>query len=348
MKMVNVAIAGCGSITRQRHAPEYSQNMDCKITGFYDFVPSRSQELVDQYGGKVYQTFEELLADDLVDAVSICTANAFHVPMSIQALQAGKHVLCEKPMANTAEEAEAVLTAVKTSGKYFMIGHNQRLAPAHVQAEQLLRQGEIGKVLTFQTCFGHAGPENWGIVKGNTTWFFDKKMTFFGCLGDLGVHKIDLIRFLLKDEFQDVSAFAETLDKKNSSGEPIDVDDNVICLLRTKSNVIGTLTASWTHYGEEDNSTTLYGTEGIMKIYQSAEVPLEIIKKDQSRVQYQSGRIATNTEQVKSWVIDLFVDSIEKNQNPPISGEDGVHSILVVDAILKSVKSRNVVVIHGK
>jgi predicted dehydrogenase len=341
--MINVAIAGCGSITRFRHAPEYSENQECTIAGFYDAVSDRAQELVDQYGGQLYLSFDDLLNDPRVDAVSICTANKYHAAMSIQALKAGKHVLCEKPMSQTIQEAEDMIRAAAESKKYLMIGHNQRLSPAHVKAFELVKNGEIGTVLTFKTCFGHGGPERWSIDKNNSTWFFDKTFTAVGSLGDLGVHKIDLMRWLLQDEFAEVSAMTAVLDKRISSGELIGVDDNVVCLLKTKSGKIGTLTTSWTYYGEEDNSTTLYGTKGIMKIYAQEDFPIVVTKKDGSSAYFKVGKIATNDDQTKSGIIDLFVASINNGHEPPINGFDGLSSIKVMNAILESAEKKCII-----
>ena len=88
-----------------------------------------------------------------------------------------------------------------------------------------------------------------------------------GVLADLGIHKLDLIQFLLHRKVVEITCKLETLDKTGPDGNPINVDDNAFCILKMDNGIIGTLTASWTYYGEEQNSTTLYGTDGIMKIY---------------------------------------------------------------------------------
>lgn len=93
---------------------------------------------------------EALLASD-VDAVSVCVANNAHAAVSIQALQAGKHVLCEKPMATTPEDCRAMVEAAEKAGKYLMIGLNQRFAKAHVNAKELLEAGEIGRLICYET-----------------------------------------------------------------------------------------------------------------------------------------------------------------------------------------------------
>ena len=132
------------------------------------------------------------------------------------------------------EGARKIIEAGRKAGKILMIGHDQRLAPGHRKAKEILESGELGRVITFQTAFGHKGPEYWSENKTPATWFFDRNRSVFGASGDLGIHKIDLIRYLLGDEIEEVSSFPGTLDKKLANGELIPVNDNMICLLRTK------------------------------------------------------------------------------------------------------------------
>ena len=138
---IKVGIIGCGKIAQVRHIPEYAANPDAEVYGFYDINLARAEELAQKYGGKAYASYEELLADPEIAAVSVCAANHAHAEISIAALKAGKHVLCEKPMAVTLEECEAMVAAAKESGKYLMIGQNQRLAKAHAKAKELIEQG---------------------------------------------------------------------------------------------------------------------------------------------------------------------------------------------------------------
>ena len=199
--MLKVGLIGCGSITKQRHAYEYAHNENVEIAGFFDLRKERAQELSDIFGGKVDESVDEMLADPEIDAVSVCVANAFHAENSIKALDAGKHVLCEKPMATTIEECEAMLEAAKRNNKHLLIGQNQRLNPTHQYAKELISSGKYGKVICFQTTFGHGGPESWSADKSANTWFFKKDKAAFGSMADLGIHKLDLIRYLVGDDY---------------------------------------------------------------------------------------------------------------------------------------------------
>jgi UDP-N-acetylglucosamine 3-dehydrogenase len=334
--MVTVGIAGCGSITRFRHAPEYASNVNAKIVGFYNPTIERAEEMVKLYGGKVYGSYEEMLEDSSINAISVCSSNASHASMTTKALEAGKHVLCEKPMATKIEDALLMIEAANQAGKYLMVGHNQRFATAHVKAKEILASGELGKVLTFRTTFSHKGPEHWCADKSMSSWFFKKDEAFVGALGDLGTHKIDLIRWLTGDEITEVNAYMATLDKRDNEGNFVEVEDNVVSIMKTKSGIIGTLTFSWTNYGEEDNSTILYCSNGVMKIYDNPEFALEVIKKNGEKVQYNIGEIQTNTRQTKSGVIDAFVESIEKGMKPEVPGEEALASMKVIDACIES------------
>jgi predicted dehydrogenase len=337
---IRVGVVGCGSISEFRHAPEYWANEDAEIVAFYDPKRERAERLVKKYGGIAAGDFKDITRDPSIDAISDCSTNEMHHVISTDALEHGKHVLCEKPMATTLEDAQKMIEASKKAGKILMIGHNQRLAPGHRKAKEILESGELGKVITFQTVFGHRGPEYWSENKTLTTWFFDRNRSVFGAPGDLGIHKIDLIRYLLSDEIEEVSSLTGTLDKKLANGEPIPVNDNMLCLLRMKRGAMGTLAASWTYYGPEDNSTTLYCEKGIMKIYGDPVYQVVVSKRDGDAAHYKVGQIQTNESQSNSGVIDAFISCIINKTPPPVSGEDGFKGLQVVFAAIESSRKR--------
>ena len=334
--MIHVGIIGCGKIAQVRHIPEYADNPHVKLTAFFDLNYERAEALAKQYGGKVYRSAEELLAASDVDAVSVCVANHAHADITVKALKAGKHVLCEKPMATTLEECEAMVQAAKESGKYLMIDHNQRLAKAHMVAKELIDQGLIGRIVTFRTTFGHGGPETWSMDPGKNVWFFDKKLAVMGAMADLGIHKTDLIIYLTGQHVVRTTARLLTLDKCGMDGTPIAVDDNAICIYEMSGGTFGTMTASWTHYGAEDNSTVLYGTKGIMRIYDDPNHSITVKLADGTEKIYDVEAIQTNDNQTKSGMMDLFVDCIETNTPPAISGES---ALLAMRAVFASVRS---------
>lgn len=334
--MKNIGIIGCGKIAQVRHIPELADNPDARIVGYYNPTQSRAEQMAKQYGGKVYPTLTDLLADPEIEAVVMSLANQAHAEVTIQALQAGKDVLCEKPMATTIEECEAMVAAAEKAGKVLMIAQNQRLAKAHEKARQLIADGAIGKVLTFRTTFGHGGPETWSINPGKGTWFFNKEKAAMGAMADLGIHKTDLIQYLLGEQVVKVSAEITTLDKTGENGELIEVDDNAICIYTMESGIIGTMTASWTYYGAEDNSTILYGTKGIMRIYDNPAYAIQLIAQDGTCTNMDVEQIQTNDNQTKSGMTDLFVETLEKNLEVAISGKEVLAAMRAIFAAIQS------------
>lgn len=329
MSKVRVAVIGCGSISKHRHIPEYADNSNVELVAFVDPVIERAEEYAAKHGGKAYADYEIMLAEVKPDAVSVCTPNYLHAPMSIAAANAGAHVLVEKPMAVTDEEAAAMNEAAAKNGVKLMVGHNQRLMPPHVKAKQILDSGVLGKVLTFRTSFGHPGPDGWSI-DGAGSWFFRKNEAIMGAMGDLGVHKSDLIRYLLNDEVSEVAAFIATIDK------PGDVDDNANVIVRMKSGAIGSLVASWTYYKGEDNSTVLWCEKGVMKIGTHPEDQVIVELRDGSVEKHKVGEISTNTKQLSSGIVDAFIDSIINDTVPAISGEEGRKSLKVILSAFES------------
>src|SRR5699024_7578948 len=287
--MINVGIIGCGSIGVKRHIAEYSENKDVRLVAFCDRVYSRAEEQKVLHGGTAYEDYRELLADDSVVAVSVCTPNYIHSEIAIAALEAGKHVLCEKPMGVTLSEMYAMIEAEERSagelmichnrrsvkehevarawiegeercGEQLMIGHNERFVKEHEVAKEWIASGRLGKIYAFRTTVGHGGPEGWS-VDGRDSWFFKESQAAMGAMGDLGVHKADLIRFLLDEEVTEVGGMISKKAKDLSN-----VDDNAVCVLRTESGIIGTLQASWSFYGTEDNSTVIDGEKGVLRL----------------------------------------------------------------------------------
>ena len=301
---------GCGKIAQVRHIPELAAHPLAEIAGYYNPTESRARQMAGLYGGKVYGSIDEMLSDPSVDAVVVSLANSAHADVSIRALRAGKDVLCEKPMATTLEECEAMVDAAGRSGRLLMIAQNQRRAPAHRKARELIVQGAVGKVLTFRTTFGHAGPESWSVNPGKGTWFFSKEKAAMGVMADLGVHKADIISYLLGTRITGVGALLSTLDKTGPDGKPIEVEDNSLCLFRMEDGVIGTMTASWTYYGAEDNSTVIYGTGGILRVYDVPGSPLRLVRPDGSVQDFDVEAIQTNDNQTSSGIAEAFVSSL--------------------------------------
>ena len=344
--MLKIGVIGCGKITQVRHAPEYDENPNCQLVAWYDAIPERAQEMADKFGGVVCQSVEELLKQEL-DAVSVCVANADHASVTIKALEAGCHVLCEKPMATTLEDCIAMAETAKRTGKRLMLGHNQRYAKSHVKAREMIEAGEIGKIVAFHTTFAHPGPEGWtGLAN---SWFFDKSRAAFGAMADLGIHKTDLLHYLLGESIVSVTAMMGAVDKTYPDGSPISVDDNALCIYRSESGALGQMHVSWTNYGEEDNSTILFGTKGKLRLYDDPEYSVIFEPRDGSEPlklvidEMTSNKKQTTGGRTSTGVIDAFVDSLLTGKPTVADADEALKAMRVIFAADKSAREGHAV-----
>ena len=218
-----------------------------------------------------HETVEELLANKSVDAVYIAVPNKFHVPLAIQALEAGKHVLLEKPFAMNVGEAEMAIEAAKASGKVLTVGMNQRFTADSQKIKQLVEEGVLGEI--------YHGKAYWrrrsGIPKLGT-WFGNRAMSGGGCLYDIGVHMLDLCLYTM-DNFEPISVSGATYTKFGNRGlgeggwglsdrseATFDVDDFASAFIRFANGATVTLDASWAAHQAQDSleNVELFGTEG--------------------------------------------------------------------------------------
>jgi len=338
-KQVRVGVIGCGAIGQRRHLPEYAARDDVEIVAVCDIKLARAKEAAEKFGaGTAIKKHADLLKLEL-DAVSVCTPNYLHAPQSIDALKAGCHVLCEKPMAASVAEAKAMITTAKRAKKQLMVGHNQRFAAAHVRGKELYKAGEVGKALGFSTSFAHPGPESWS-MDGENGFFFKKRQAIIGALGDLGVHKIDLVRWFLEDEVAVAAAMAATVEKPNCT-----VDDTAYGVFTMASGIIGQMWAGWTLKAGEANGTMIACEKGVIKLYENPDFTVVVQKSNGENMFIQSGAIQTNEEggQSASGVIDAFVDSIQSGKANPVPGEEGARSLAAIMACVESAKSKKFV-----
>lgn len=346
--MLRIGIIGCGKITQVRHAPEYADHAACTIAAWYDALPERAQAMAERYGGRACESIDELLSMKL-DAVSVCVANRAHAEVAIRALEAGCHVLCEKPMAVTMDECEQMLAAAKRTGKVLMIGHNQRFNKAHKEARRMLKSGEWGKPIGFRTTFAHPGPEGW--TGQQNSWFIQKNQSAFGVLADLGIHKTDLLHFLLDEPIVSVTAMMGTVDKRYPEGGLIDVEDNALCIYRTQSGAMGQMHVSWTNYGSEDNATRIYTTKGVLRLYEDPKYSLIFERSDGETLRLALDEMTTNEKQTagqreNTGVIDAFVESILTGKPSIADAAECIQAMRVVFAAVHSAQEGRTVEIQ--
>lgn len=247
-----VGVIGAGAIAQACHIPGYVNSPRAEFVAFTDPEPARHVEVREQFGDAAgYRDYRDMLASEDLDVVSVCTPNKYHADATIAALEAGCHVLCEKPMALTLKEADRMAEAAKAARKKLMIGFTHRLCAGSERCKELLRKKSLGQPFMMRVRFAHGGPfPGWA----KSDWFYDPVRAGGGALLDMGIHAIDLCLWLM-GPVASVSAQAKTLIKK------IDVDDNALLQLEFASGALGYIEVGWTSK-PGFTGFEIYGTEG--------------------------------------------------------------------------------------
>ena len=308
-----------------------------------------------------------------IDVIDICTPNFLHAPIAIAAAKAGKHVICEKPLANTLPEAKQMLAAVKKAGIKHMCGFSYRFAPAVQTIQKMVSDGELGEIFHFRAAY----QQDW-IVDPDfpLVWRLKKKHTGSGALGDIGAHITDLCQFLVGD-LDEVCATMQTFIKKRPLADQdtgisggnrkkskkmgtVDVDDAAIFLARIKnSNTLATFEATRFAPGRRNyNTFEIYGSKGSVtwnqesmnefQYFTQADPPLRQgfrtvqacdAGHPYTEAWWPAGHIIGYEHLFVHEMFD-FVNNIRKKAAPYSTFEDAVKCQQVLDAIERSAKSK--------
>ncbi len=257
-----------------------------------DVTEALAREAAERFGFEEWTTdWRAAVSRPDVDAVDIVTPNDSHAEIAIAAAQAGKHILSEKPLARTGDEARTMLDAVRKAGVIHMVAFNYRRTPAVALARKYIEDGRIGEILNFRGTY----LQDWSAdPDGPLSWRFKKKVAGSGAVGDIGTHVVDIARYLV-GEISEVSAIVRTIvparpvqsggfDKLGASEKrsdveraPVDVDDEVVSLLRFDNGAVGSLEATRNGWGRNNFLTfEIHGTKG--------SITFDYEKRDQLQV----------------------------------------------------------------
>lgn len=214
-KILRLGIIGCGGIANGKHMPAEKRNPRAEMVAFCDIVPERAQKAKEEYGTEdsaVYTDYKELLKDETIDAVLVLTHNKEHCRITVDALNAGKHVLCEKPMATTYEEAVKMIEAAKKNNKVLTIGYQNRWRPDSMYMKQMAKDGEFGEVYYAEAiAIRRRAVPTWGV-------FIDEEKQGGGPLIDIGTHALDLTLHMM-DNYEPAYCVGKTFHKLNKNTE---------------------------------------------------------------------------------------------------------------------------------
>lgn len=339
-KKVRIGVIGTGGIANGAHLPGYSLVPDeCEVFAICDIDPVALEKTAAKYPNIPHKLadYKELLAMPEIDAISVCTPNYVHHPVTIDALNAGKHVLCEKPIGmNAIEGAEMVETARK-NGKFLQIGYNSRFQPSNQVLKRFLDAGELGEIYYGRAqCLRVRGIPGWGV-------FIDKSKQGGGPLIDIGVHVLDLLLWFMGHpkpiaasgvtyqkfgKRSDVVGFMGQWDYKNFT-----VEDMASALIRFDNGASVVLEASFVANIKEDvHNVTILGTEGGAEAY-----PLNITQERHRTVFTYAPKIpGGNNINTHHAEMKAFVECVRDNKEPLVTGEHGLMVAKIMDAIYKS------------
>jgi UDP-N-acetylglucosamine 3-dehydrogenase len=324
---VRIGIIGCGAIARYTHLRGYAQlTDDVEVVALADPFRENLHLLGDMHdvpGNSRYVSYEDLLARDDIDAVSICTPNYLHGPQTVDALQAGKHVLCEKPMTTTVDAATAMVKAAEETDKILMVGFTHRYMKHNQVTKELLDEGAIGKPFMIRVRFAHDGPyKSWAAT---TDWFFRPEKAGGGALLDMGIHALDICRYML-GEITNVTGQLGTF------GKDIVVEDTAVINLGFGDHALGYIETGWSSK-EGVLGLEIYGTEGSIVV--DYTTPIRLFRVSTGK--WEDITDAKNDAAVTE--MRHFVECIKSGKQPMTNGKDGLISVKLAAAVYESAKT---------
>ena len=330
--MLKVGIAGFGKMGQIR-ADEVLKNKNTELIAVFEQYGER---LIEKYQDLTYCTsYEELLQQDL-DVIFICAFNDVASSYTIQALQKGLHVFCEKPPAHTVDELQKVLEAEAESNKVLKYGFNHRLHYSCIEAKKIIDANSMGKLLWIRGIYGKAGS-----IDYDKNWRNYKKYSGGGILMDQGIHMLDLMCYFTNSDFEVLNA------KLQTNFWNIKVEDNAFIIMQNKNGVIATMHSSatqWKHKFllEMEFENGYINLDGILSNSRSyAPETLITARREFEDITYAMGKpqeIITWFENDDSWKLELeeFIDAILNNKKITHgTSSDGLRALSLVEDIYK-------------
>jgi predicted dehydrogenase len=335
-KPIRVGVIGLGQIAVRAHLPGYDKAEGCQLTAVHSGREAHAKQVAAQFGiPYIYKSWEKLLESDHVDAVSICTPNFIHMPIALKAMQEGKHVLVEKPLAMNTTEARDLIAAAKKYKRVLMVHHNMRFDPAVRTAGKLLQKNTIGEIYAFKCSLTHRGPSAWS---PKADWFFNPEKAGGGALMDLGPHVFDSLSYLLED--QAIMSGAGAAYPKNGGkgkGTMSRCEVHCACLLRFKKGTVGTVNLGWVDTTYQ-NRFYFFGTKGTLSLNLAKGDPITLEFRDKE------GRTHPPLDHDSFYpsIYQHFIDCIRNGKTPWASGEEGLRTLELVEAGYRFLKQKTV------
>lgn len=322
--MIRVGVVGYGTIG-QIHCDALGNVPGCELAVVADLDPARRTQAQKDFGVEVANDIEEMLQTTDVDLVDICVPTYLHEQVMVKAMEANKHIFCEKPLARTLEEGRRLVNLSAGYSQKIGIGHVVRFTPAYMGIRQSVEQGEIGQAGVVRTFRGGSQfPEGW------QDWFANFDLSG-GVILDLAIHDLDLCRWLFGD--------VQRVYAKTSRGRTIAHLEHAMIVLRFKSGVIAHVEGSWTNFkGEFYTTMEVAGTNGLISYDSRTTNPIITMAVPEESMQV--GAVAANP-----YVLELqdIVQAIGDDRPPLVSVQDAFGTLQVALAALESTRTGQVI-----
>ena len=326
------AFAGTGYINKI-HA-RAAQNCGAELVAVVNHKAESMATFANDFGiPRQYETMEPLLKDGNVDALIVATPNYLHAPQTIAALNAGVHVMVEKPMSISAQEAEQMCEAAEKSGALLMVAHCWRFDPDVLWLKE--QSQKLGKIIRTKGIGVHP---HWG----PSGWFTIKEFAGGGALADMGIHALDTARFLLSDS-KPIAVYA----KIGTYYQDLDVDDTGVIIVEWDNGATSYFESGWwqPHADGPEAATQLYGTRGFGQLFPTKlelpNIPEQKVNVIESGFQFP--RQEHCPQSLYDTQLKYFIECVEQNQKPNPGGLEGLMNMKVVDAAYESSRTRKVV-----
>lgn len=357
---LQVAVIGCGGIANQKHFPALTSQKDlCEIVAFCDIIEERAVKGKQQYGStgaKIYTDYKKLLLDPDIDVVHVCTPNNSHSPITCDAFEAGKHVMCEKPMAATTEDARKMMNAWKKSGKKFTIGYQNRFRQDSQVLKRACDEGKLGDIYFAKAhAIRRRAVPTWGV-------FPDKDKQGGGPLIDIGTHALDITLWCM-DNYKPVSVMGSVFEKLGHLPSAVEgnmfgpwdpktyeVEDSAFGFVKMENGATIFLESSWALNMKDSReaATTLCGTlAGAEQIGGMSQEGYDLVFNEttggvltEEKVS-DAGSIAFfEGENAKPEIMECkqWLEAIINNREPLVKPEQAFVVTQILDTIYKSAR----------
>ena len=338
-------IIGIGSHADLKLAPAMKLADDARFVAVYSRDQQRADAFAEKHGADAaHSDLDSLLADPRIDAVFVASPNHLHAPQTIRAAAAGKHVLAEKPMANSASDAAAMVSACRDHGVKLGMGFELRFHPAHIWARQLIDDSAIGRIRLAHGQWGRGNrgePEHLARTGLREWWERPELIGDASVLVGLGVHVFDLFRYLLREEVVEVVSMTDG----QTTQQPLEHIATIA--LRMSSGTIAQVMCG-RMLPDTQNDLALYGSDGR---FATKETVWEARLGRAELVSATANESALyEYDYLANFVAELndFRDALESDRDPSATGEDGLHATQITAAAIESAKTGRVVKLQNR